>query len=165
MSKLKTSLMVGFVTFAIAATSTLSPASAGKRERRIATGIAIGALLGAVIADGVHRKKRRKHVRQHRNHRNHYRNHRRHYDDFDYDDDYVDRSDRHYQRPTRFRRVYDDTPRRVYRDRRPVYQERRINSHRAHTNWCHNQYRSYRQSDNTFQPYHGGRRLCISPFN
>ncbi|MDF1606793.1 BA14K family protein [Hoeflea sp. YIM 152468] len=33
-----------------------------------------------------------------------------------------------------------------------------------HVNWCHNKYRSYRQRDNSFQPYHGPRRECRSPF-
>jgi BA14K-like protein len=33
-----------------------------------------------------------------------------------------------------------------------------------HTNWCHNRYRSYRAYDNTFQPYNGRRRECISPY-
>ena len=33
-----------------------------------------------------------------------------------------------------------------------------------HTNWCYNRYRSYRASDNTFQPYNGPRRQCISPY-
>jgi hypothetical protein len=34
----------------------------------------------------------------------------------------------------------------------------------AHVNWCYNRYRSYRAYDNTFQPYHGPRRQCISPY-
>ncbi len=34
----------------------------------------------------------------------------------------------------------------------------------AHINWCYNRYRSYRAYDNTFQPYHGPRRQCISPY-
>lgn len=34
----------------------------------------------------------------------------------------------------------------------------------AHVRWCHNRYRSYRASDNTFQPYHGPRRSCRSPY-
>ncbi|GHD10697.1 BA14K family protein [Tianweitania populi] len=33
-----------------------------------------------------------------------------------------------------------------------------------HVNWCYNQYRSYRASDNTFQPNYGPRRSCHSPF-
>ncbi len=35
----------------------------------------------------------------------------------------------------------------------------------AHVDWCSSQYRSYRASDNTFQPYNGGRRTCMSPYN
>ncbi|MEQ1405465.1 BA14K family protein [Neorhizobium sp. Rsf11] len=34
----------------------------------------------------------------------------------------------------------------------------------AHTRWCYARYRSYRAYDNTFQPYHGPRRRCISPY-
>ncbi|WOC15779.1 BA14K family protein [Pseudochrobactrum sp. MP213Fo] len=34
----------------------------------------------------------------------------------------------------------------------------------SHVNWCYNRYRSYRASDNTFQPNYGPRRLCYSPF-
>lgn len=35
---------------------------------------------------------------------------------------------------------------------------------RDHLVWCENRYRSYRASDNTFQPYNGPRRQCISPY-
>jgi hypothetical protein len=34
----------------------------------------------------------------------------------------------------------------------------------AHVDWCYNRYRSYRASDNTFQPYNGPRRQCRSPY-
>ncbi|MBB2972108.1 BA14K family protein [Mesorhizobium sp. RMAD-H1] len=34
----------------------------------------------------------------------------------------------------------------------------------AHTRWCYNRYRSYRAWDNTFQPYNGPRRQCVSPY-
>lgn len=33
-----------------------------------------------------------------------------------------------------------------------------------HVNWCQSKYRSYRPSDNTFQPYHGPRKRCRSPY-
>lgn len=33
-----------------------------------------------------------------------------------------------------------------------------------HVRWCEQKYRSYRQKDNTFQPYYGPRRLCRSPY-
>lgn len=34
----------------------------------------------------------------------------------------------------------------------------------AHVEWCYDRYRSYRASDNTFQPYNGPRRQCRSPY-
>ncbi|WP_348631649.1 BA14K family protein [Mesorhizobium sp. M6A.T.Cr.TU.014.01.1.1] len=30
--------------------------------------------------------------------------------------------------------------------------------------WCYSRYRSYRAYDNTYQPYYGPRRQCISPY-
>lgn len=35
---------------------------------------------------------------------------------------------------------------------------------RDHVSWCYDRYRSYRAYDNTFQPYHGPRRQCRSPY-
>lgn len=34
----------------------------------------------------------------------------------------------------------------------------------AHVEWCRNRYRSYRISDDTFQPSRGPRQPCISPY-
>jgi hypothetical protein len=34
----------------------------------------------------------------------------------------------------------------------------------THTGWCYARYRSYRDYDNTFQPFHGPRRACVSPY-
>jgi hypothetical protein len=34
-----------------------------------------------------------------------------------------------------------------------------------HVRWCYNHYRSYRASDNTFQPNSGPRRACVSPYS
>lgn len=34
----------------------------------------------------------------------------------------------------------------------------------AHTEWCYNRYRSYRASDDTYQPNNGPRQLCNSPY-
>ena len=34
----------------------------------------------------------------------------------------------------------------------------------AHVQWCYDRYRSYREWDNSWQPYHGPRRQCISPY-
>lgn len=33
----------------------------------------------------------------------------------------------------------------------------------GHVRWCFARYRSYRAYDNTFQPYYGPRRACVSP--
>ena len=33
-----------------------------------------------------------------------------------------------------------------------------------HYRWCDAKYRSYRARDNSFQPYHGGRKQCVSPY-
>jgi hypothetical protein len=35
----------------------------------------------------------------------------------------------------------------------------------AHVSWCYDRWRSYRASDNTYQPTNGPRRECISPYN
>ena len=32
-----------------------------------------------------------------------------------------------------------------------------------HIRWCYSRYRSYRAYDNTYQPYYGPRRQCVSP--
>lgn len=34
----------------------------------------------------------------------------------------------------------------------------------AHVAWCYDRWRSYRAWDNTYQPYHGPRRECVSPY-
>lgn len=34
----------------------------------------------------------------------------------------------------------------------------------SHIDWCYNRYRSYRASDNTYQPNNGPRRECDSPY-
>lgn len=51
---------------------------------------------------------------------------------------------------------------------RPHYRERVRPSYggsaRAHVEWCYDRYRSYRASDNTYQPYNGPRRQCRSPY-
>ncbi|WP_311134068.1 BA14K family protein [Pleomorphomonas sp. JP5] len=33
-----------------------------------------------------------------------------------------------------------------------------------HVRWCQGRYRSYDPRTNTFQPYHGPRRICVSPY-
>jgi hypothetical protein len=56
---------------------------------------------------------------------------------------------RHYSPAPRY---YRPAPRHAHR--LPAY----------HVRWCQNRYRSYRVSDNTFQPYRGPRRACRSPY-
>jgi hypothetical protein len=34
----------------------------------------------------------------------------------------------------------------------------------AHVRWCYRNYRSYREYDNSYQPFDGPRRECISPY-
>ena len=46
----------------------------------------------------------------------------------------------------------------IANDARPVYRGN------AHVEYCYNRYKSYRASDNTFQPYNGPRRQCVSPY-
>ncbi|MER8432221.1 BA14K family protein [Mesorhizobium caraganae] len=38
----------------------------------------------------------------------------------------------------------------------------RVYEGNAHVQWCYDHYRSYRASDNTFQPNYGGRQQCNS---
>jgi len=35
----------------------------------------------------------------------------------------------------------------------------------AHVQWCYDRWRSYRAYDNTYQPYNGPRRQCVSPYS
>lgn len=46
---------------------------------------------------------------------------------------------------------------------RPHYRPQ-VSLARAHVRWCYARYRSYRAWDNSFQPYHGPRRECFSPY-
>jgi len=47
----------------------------------------------------------------------------------------------------------------------PEFQQgRTIHLNRAHYRWCDDRYRSYRQRDNSWQPYNGPRKQCISPY-
>lgn len=44
----------------------------------------------------------------------------------------------------------------------PVYAPVRLSA--AHVNWCTNRWKSYRVSDNTYQPLNGPRQACVSPY-
>ncbi len=46
----------------------------------------------------------------------------------------------------------------------PRYVAPRYYGGNTHVSWCYARYRSYRAFDNTFQPYYGPRRQCISPY-
>ena len=56
-----------------------------------------------------------------------------------------------------------------YRYYEPYYAPRRVyRSHglsQAHIAWCYDRYRSYRHWDNSYQPYHGPRKQCWSPYS
>ncbi|TPL88371.1 BA14K family protein [Mesorhizobium sp. B2-3-13] len=45
-----------------------------------------------------------------------------------------------------------------------VNENNRVYEGNAHVQWCYDHYRSYRASDNTFQPNNGPRRECRSPY-
>ena len=66
-----------------------------------------------------------------------------------------------YVRPRYYRPRYV-RPRRVYRTVRRRGVRRRFSA--AHYGYCSTRYRSYRVSDNTFQPYRGRRKQCRSRY-
>lgn len=45
-----------------------------------------------------------------------------------------------------------------------IRQGRTIQLTPAHYRWCDDRYKSYRKRDNSWQPYHGPRKQCISPY-
>jgi len=47
----------------------------------------------------------------------------------------------------------------------PVHRSPSPSLRSHHVSWCMNRFRSYRVSDNTFQPYSGPRRQCVSPYS
>lgn len=47
-------------------------------------------------------------------------------------------------------------------DREPAYDPELVE---AHIEWCANRYRSYRPRDDSYTPYSGGRRPCVSPYS
>lgn len=96
----------------------------------------------------------------HINRYGHYRDGYRHRDHYRYRDHYRP----HYRHPRPGFGIYLGVP-----PIDPYYQPRRY--HRsvgrgdAHIRWCLARYRSYRPRDNTFQPYHGPRQQCWSPYS
>lgn len=43
-------------------------------------------------------------------------------------------------------------------------EDNRVYAGNSHVQWCYDHYRSYRSSDNTFQPNYGPRQECRSPY-
>ena len=61
--------------------------------------------------------------------------------------------------------VVDNTPTAalVEEDDAEFAQDPTADQRRAHVQWCADRYRSYRVEDNSYTPYGGGRRECVSP--
>ena len=64
MKKLVSITIGALVAFTIAATSVTAPAHAGKKERRTAAGLIIGAIGGAIIANEISRKREKRRYRR-----------------------------------------------------------------------------------------------------
>ncbi len=129
---------------------TAATAEAGKKYRYhnggdFAAGLATGLIIGGVIAGNQRRGGFYSCINGYCNGR--YYGPRRHY------------PSRYYYPPAP--RYYYNRPVRRYYRQAPRY---RVNLSRAHYNYCFAKYRSYRASDNTFQPYHGPRKQCRSPY-
>ena len=58
--------------------------------------------------------------------------------------------------------INDSRRRRRYNDR--YYEPPRRSYGGRHVSWCYNKWRSYRDYDNSYQPWEGPRRLCRSPY-
>lgn len=95
---------------------------------------------------------------------------------------------RYFEAPAPYYRPWRSSPRVervppgaiIYRAPRVIHREPRVHrvqpTHRprrrhgyfrdvdAHVNWCSRRYRSYRVKSDTFQPHHGARRRCLSPY-
>lgn len=54
---------------------------------------------------------------------------------------------------------------RRYTEPRYYVPRRTIRLSQAHVEWCYDRWRSYRDWDNTYQPYYGPRKQCISPYS
>lgn len=134
---------------------------------QVAANIHVGVVSDVVKAGG-HRAHRGRHWRDHRpryGHRWHapgprygHRHHRAHRQY---------RAPRHYRpsRPiVRYHRPHFHLYAPVVPHVRRGYAPRVLPFSAAHYDWCYARYRSYRATDNTFQPYRGPRRQCRSPY-
>ena len=120
--------------------TTVTAADAGRRERDFVRG-AIAGVAGAVIVNGIARA------------------HEPYYAPGYYEPSYAPG---YYEAP----RYVVEQPRyvaveRVHPRRARLRQVRRAG---AHQGWCSARYRSYDPASDTFQPNHGPRRHCVSPY-
>ncbi len=96
-----------------------------------------------------------------------HRRYHRHYRDRHWDGDrryYRHHRPRHYDRGPSFSLQFG-TPGYYYAPRYRAAPRHAYRVGNAHVRWCQDRYRSYRAWDNTFQPYHGPRRQCFSPYS
>jgi len=126
---------------AMAPAHAAGPANGASQARAALAPLALKAVDAEVQLVHDHRRWHRDRRHRHRDRRHHYRGGTSFYFHFG--------PPPRYHAPPRYRHA---PPRHAYR--LPA----------AHVRWCHNRYRSYRVSDNTFQPYHGPRRQCRSPY-
>lgn len=128
--------------------------AAGATAAIQATGAANAAVAGGgtsaapLVQEAGHRANHRRHYRPRHYQRRHHRHHRRYH--------HRPRAGVyfHFGTPYRYDAPRYHAPRRVYR----------LSS--AHYRWCEARYRSYRASDNTYNPGKGRpRRQCISPYS
>lgn len=129
-------LAVALATLATVSTATLPAAEAGPRERNFVGGVIAG-VAGAAIVGGIARSHGRYHAPG-------------------------------YYEPS-YAPGYHVEPRYVYAEPVHVAPRRAARVHKArqagaHVGWCSARYRSYDSGSNTFQPNHGPRRACVSPY-
>lgn len=138
------SLVLGFGPAGTASAAAPAGAASAGYTAAAASGASSSSLVEqAQYRDRDWRRDRREWRRERREARREWRHHRRHWHDHG----------------PRARFYFHIEPRRYYRPR-PVY---RLTN--AHYRWCERRYRSYRAWDNTYQPYHGPRRQCYSPYS
>ncbi|MDF1778959.1 MAG: BA14K family protein [Rhizobiaceae bacterium] len=151
MSGLLRNLTLAIVGLVLVA-ATVTSAEAGKRYRsnngaNFAAGIATGLILGGIVSQN----RRPRYYECYNGYCNGRYNRRPAY----YPNSV---HPRYYRRPPPV--YYAPRPRRYYAPAPRI----QAGWTRAHYAWCDARYRSYRAYDNTFQPYHGRRKQCRSPY-
>ena len=146
MKKIIAFAVAAFTTTAIAITTVSAPAFAGDRERRVATGVVLGVIGGALIANEIHRNHERR---------------RYHSDDY-----YPEVSRRHRHRGEG-RRYVEREP--IYVERRyrePIYVERRVEAAPRQSRWerhveaCYDAYKTYDERSDTYISRNARERRC-----